>query len=131
MLQPDGHCMYRAVEDQLEVHRDGGAHSTHDYTLLREKTADYIRNHKDELLPFIIQVSIMSARSFLLLPVLQLFSLFPCDTTLMHATHMTQFDCMTSCVSVRLRVVPCHMVMTWQVAECHLMSLPCWRSHVL
>ena len=56
VLQPDGHCMYRAVEDQLEVHSNRDANGAHDYTDLRQKTADYMRSHKDELLPFIIQV---------------------------------------------------------------------------
>lgn len=48
--------MYRAVEDQMGVHSNNGANGAHDYTDLRHKTADYMRSHKDELLPFIIQV---------------------------------------------------------------------------
>ena len=57
-LQPDGHCMYRAVQDQLSLYNDhnANAHSPEGVTALRHKTADYIRNHKEEFLPFLTQV---------------------------------------------------------------------------
>ncbi|KAM5195938.1 OTU domain-containing protein 6A [Hipposideros larvatus] len=40
----DGHCMYRAIQDQLTV--DDTVES------LRARTADYMRSHVDEFLPF-------------------------------------------------------------------------------
>lgn len=68
-LQPDGHCMYRAVQDQLSLHANDQQqqaatsatseddHQTDDVMDLRKKTADYIRNHRDDFLPFLMQVS--------------------------------------------------------------------------
>ena len=68
-MQPDGHCMYRAVQDQLTLrsnndqqHQAAAAnsddsHQADDVTDLRKKTADYIRNHRDDFLPFLMQVS--------------------------------------------------------------------------
>ncbi|XP_076864673.1 deubiquitinase OTUD6B [Brachyhypopomus gauderio] len=44
----DGHCMYRAVEDQLV---DRG--STLGLRELRAQTAQYMRNHADDFLPFL------------------------------------------------------------------------------
>ncbi|KAL3147843.1 hypothetical protein ABBQ32_002566 [Trebouxia sp. C0010 RCD-2024] len=66
-IQPDGHCMYRAVQDQLSLrssndqqHQSATAngddsHQTDDVMDLRKKTADYIRNHRDNFLPFLVQ----------------------------------------------------------------------------
>ncbi|XP_029592057.1 deubiquitinase OTUD6B isoform X2 [Salmo trutta] len=47
-ISSDGHCMYRAVEDQLGQHGLG-------LTLkdLRAKTAQHMRSHADDFLPFI------------------------------------------------------------------------------
>lgn len=52
-LQADGHCMYRAVEDQLEA-CDGDAVP---YEELREETASYMRAFPDDFRPFVTQVS--------------------------------------------------------------------------
>lgn len=61
--------MYRAVQDQLSLHGNDQqqqaaptATSEEDYQTddvmdLRKKTADYIRNHRDDFLPFLMQVS--------------------------------------------------------------------------
>lgn len=68
-LQPDGHCMYRAVQDQLSLHSNDqhqqaattatneNDNQTDDVMDLRKKTADYIRNHRGDFLPFLMQVS--------------------------------------------------------------------------
>ena len=65
--------MYRAVQDQLTLrsnndqqHQTAAAnsddsHQTDDVTDLRKKTADYIRNHRDDFLPFLMQVSAWTA----------------------------------------------------------------------
>ncbi len=54
LLQADGHCMYRAVQDQLEAgEEDPGL----DYQELRQETASYMRAFPDNFLPFINQVS--------------------------------------------------------------------------
>ena len=61
-LQPDGHCMYRAVQDQLSLHSSGEeAHSPQHVFTLRHKTADYIRHHKADFLPFLTQVCYIAA----------------------------------------------------------------------
>lgn len=49
--QADGHCMYRAVEDQLG--QAGGAASAPDHLALRKLAAAHIRAHADDFLPFI------------------------------------------------------------------------------
>ncbi|DBA83091.1 hypothetical protein WJX79_000332 [Trebouxia sp. C0005] len=54
-IQPDGHCMYRAVQDQLNLRSNGDSHAAEDVAELRKKTADYIRHHQDDFLPFLIQ----------------------------------------------------------------------------
>ncbi|XP_012868003.1 PREDICTED: OTU domain-containing protein 6B isoform X3 [Dipodomys ordii] len=47
-IPSDGHCMYRAIEDQLK---------TQDCTLtvakLRSQTAEYMQSHRDDFLPFL------------------------------------------------------------------------------
>jgi V8-like Glu-specific endopeptidase len=53
VLQADGHCLYRSLEDQLEqtaAAADNGSSSEqqqqYNYQQLRELAADYIREHK-------------------------------------------------------------------------------------
>eukprot|EP00198_Chlamydomonas_reinhardtii_P000235 XP_001689570.1 predicted protein [Chlamydomonas reinhardtii] len=50
-IRADGHCMYRAVEDQLG--QAGGAASAPDHLALRKLAAAHIRAHADDFLPFI------------------------------------------------------------------------------
>nr|XP_006636061.1 PREDICTED: OTU domain-containing protein 6B [Lepisosteus oculatus] len=47
-IPSDGHCMYRAVEDQLQER--GGSYSLEQ---LRGRTAQYMRSHIDDFLPFL------------------------------------------------------------------------------
>ncbi len=56
LMQPDGHCMYRAVQDQLSLRSNGDSHPAQDVAELRKKTADYMRHHQDDFLPFLTQV---------------------------------------------------------------------------
>ena len=61
--------MYRAVQDQLSLRSDDQQqqastatisdddHQSGGVTDLRKKTADYIRNHRDDFLPFLMQVN--------------------------------------------------------------------------
>ncbi|KNA19994.1 hypothetical protein SOVF_056320 [Spinacia oleracea] len=51
-VKPDGHCLYRAVEDQLG-HLSGGS-SPYNFQQLREMVASYMRGHTSEFLPFFI-----------------------------------------------------------------------------
>lgn len=52
VLQADGHCLYRSLEDQLEqttaAAADNGSSNEQQYSYqeLRELAADYIREHK-------------------------------------------------------------------------------------
>lgn len=67
-MQPDGHCMYRAVQDQLSLRSDDQQQQTSAATVsdndhqtdavmdLRKKTADYMRSHRNDFLPFLMQV---------------------------------------------------------------------------
>nr|XP_014353373.1 PREDICTED: OTU domain-containing protein 6B-like [Latimeria chalumnae] len=47
-IPTDGHCMYRAIEDQL---KEQGSLLT--LAELRKQTAEYMRNHMDDFLPFL------------------------------------------------------------------------------
>ena len=52
--------MYRAVQDQLSLRSNGNSNDTHpsqDVAELRKKTADYIRHHQEDFLPFLMQVN--------------------------------------------------------------------------
>ena len=46
-MQADGHCLYRAVGDQL------GGGKANDYWTVRTKAAAYMRAHPDQFLPFL------------------------------------------------------------------------------
>ncbi|KAL0335266.1 UNVERIFIED_CONTAM: OVARIAN TUMOR DOMAIN-containing deubiquitinating enzyme 5 [Sesamum radiatum] len=51
-IKPDGHCLYRAVEDQLALHSGGS--SPYTYQELREMVAAYMRKHATDFLPFFL-----------------------------------------------------------------------------
>ncbi|KAF3789354.1 OTU domain-containing protein 6B [Nymphaea thermarum] len=50
-IKPDGHCLYRAVEDQLSLH---GNSFRYTYQELRAMAAAYMREHATEFLPFFL-----------------------------------------------------------------------------
>ncbi|XP_057439322.1 OVARIAN TUMOR DOMAIN-containing deubiquitinating enzyme 5 [Lotus japonicus] len=60
-IKPDGHCLYRAVEDQLAV-RSGGR-SPYTYQELREMVAAYMRNHTSDFIPFFLSENLIEADS--------------------------------------------------------------------
>ncbi|XP_063780159.1 deubiquitinase OTUD6B [Pseudophryne corroboree] len=47
-IPSDGHCMYRAIEQQLKERENSLT-----LTSLRHQTADYMRSHADDFLPFL------------------------------------------------------------------------------
>lgn len=47
-IPSDGHCMYRAIEDQLKERQNSWTVAT-----LRSQTAEYVRSHMDDFLPFL------------------------------------------------------------------------------
>nr|XP_020669451.1 OTU domain-containing protein 6B [Pogona vitticeps] len=47
-IPSDGHCMYRALEDQLKEQQNSWTVST-----LRSRTAEYMGSHMDDFLPFL------------------------------------------------------------------------------
>ncbi|KFO57243.1 OTU domain-containing protein 6B, partial [Corvus brachyrhynchos] len=47
-IPSDGHCMYRAIEDQLKDHQNSWTVAT-----LRNQTAQYMQSHFDDFLPFL------------------------------------------------------------------------------
>ncbi|CAM8922536.1 unnamed protein product [Rhodiola kirilowii] len=51
-IKPDGHCMYRAVEDQLAL--ISGGPSPYTFQQLREMVAAYMRKHTSDFLPFFL-----------------------------------------------------------------------------
>ncbi|KAI4301357.1 hypothetical protein L6164_034644 [Bauhinia variegata] len=60
-IKPDGHCLYRAVEDQL-VLLSGGT-SPYTYQELREMTAAYMREHASDFLPFFLSENLVDGDS--------------------------------------------------------------------
>ncbi|KAM3596394.1 uncharacterized protein V6R79_013749 [Siganus canaliculatus] len=54
-ISSDGHCMYRAVEDQLAQRSKPGLVKS--VKELRSSTAEYMRNHVDDFLPFLTNVN--------------------------------------------------------------------------
>ncbi|XP_057964804.1 OVARIAN TUMOR DOMAIN-containing deubiquitinating enzyme 5 [Malania oleifera] len=54
-IKPDGHCLYRAVEDQLTLLSCGSPPYT--YQELREMAASYMRKHASDFLPFFLSES--------------------------------------------------------------------------
>lgn len=66
-LQPDGNCLYRAVEDQLDgaglgaaaVEEDAGGDAAAPlprHEQLRAAAVDYMRSHEEEFAPFVLPV---------------------------------------------------------------------------
>ncbi len=49
-MEPDGHCMYSAVADQLNSHR---ITKKADYKVTRKAAAEYMRGHVDDFLPYL------------------------------------------------------------------------------
>ncbi|XP_072969475.1 OVARIAN TUMOR DOMAIN-containing deubiquitinating enzyme 5 isoform X2 [Typha angustifolia] len=54
-IKPDGHCLYRAVEDQLSLH--SRSNSPYNYQELREMVAKYMRENASDFLPFFLSDS--------------------------------------------------------------------------
>lgn len=51
-IKPDGHCLYRAIENQLSLHSKGTTQYNHQE--LRQMTAKYMREHAADFLPFFL-----------------------------------------------------------------------------
>ncbi|KAH6799503.1 Cysteine proteinases superfamily protein [Perilla frutescens var. frutescens] len=51
-IKPDGHCLYRAVENQLAL--QSGGSSAYTYQELRKMVAAYMREHVGDFLPFFL-----------------------------------------------------------------------------
>ncbi|XP_075501580.1 OVARIAN TUMOR DOMAIN-containing deubiquitinating enzyme 5-like [Primulina tabacum] len=51
-IKADGHCLYRAVEDQLAFHSGGSSPCS--YQELREMVANYMRKNASDFLPFFL-----------------------------------------------------------------------------
>jgi len=61
--------MYRAVQDQLSLRSNGDSHPAQDVAELRKKTADYMRHHQDDFLPFLTQVCTQCTSPTVYLPI--------------------------------------------------------------
>ncbi|CAI9285624.1 unnamed protein product [Lactuca saligna] len=51
-IKPDGHCLYRAVEDQLKIKSKSSSFYT--FQELRKMVADYMRKNSSDFLPFFL-----------------------------------------------------------------------------
>lgn len=51
-IKPDGHCLYRAIENQLSLHSKGTTQYNHQE--LRQMAAKYMRDHAADFLPFFL-----------------------------------------------------------------------------
>ncbi|KAG8368836.1 hypothetical protein BUALT_Bualt15G0088200 [Buddleja alternifolia] len=60
-IKPDGHCLYRAVEDQLALHC-GGA-SPYTFQELRQMVAAYMRKNVSEFLPFFLSENMVDGET--------------------------------------------------------------------
>lgn len=56
-IKPDGHCLYRAVENQLAFH--SGGKSPYTYLELRKLVAVYMRKHTSDFLPFFLSENLI------------------------------------------------------------------------
>ncbi|WFD24540.1 ubiquitinyl hydrolase 1 [Malassezia equina] len=50
-ITPDGHCLYNAIADQMNLRYP--APELYTYAMLRKAAANYMRQHADEFMPFI------------------------------------------------------------------------------
>jgi len=60
-IKPDGHCLYRAIENQLSLHP--GLPCKFSYQELREMAAAYMRSHAEDFLPFYLSESDIDTES--------------------------------------------------------------------
>ncbi|XP_051146748.1 OVARIAN TUMOR DOMAIN-containing deubiquitinating enzyme 5 [Andrographis paniculata] len=60
-IKPDGHCLYRAVEDQLALHSGGS--SPYSYQELRQMVAAYMRKNTTDFLPFFLSENVVDEQS--------------------------------------------------------------------
>lgn len=60
-IKPDGHCLYRAVEDQLAF-LSGGT-SPYTYQELRTMAAAYMKKHASDFLPFFLSENLVEGDS--------------------------------------------------------------------
>jgi OTU domain-containing protein 6 len=52
-MKPDGHCLYRAIEDQLALYPDTSS-IKFSFQKLREVAASYMRSHAKDFAPFVV-----------------------------------------------------------------------------
>jgi OTU domain-containing protein 6 len=66
-INPDGHCLFSAIADQLTLSGITPA-SEPNYKAVRRAAADYIQSHKDDFIPFLLSgdnnVDVMSPQEF-------------------------------------------------------------------
>ncbi|OIT08347.1 PREDICTED: OTU domain-containing protein 6B-like [Nicotiana attenuata] len=60
-IKPDGHCLYRAVENQLALH--SGGLSPYTYLELRHMAAGYMTKHATDFLPFFLSENMSEGES--------------------------------------------------------------------
>lgn len=60
-MNPDGHCLYAAVADQLNLKQP--APQAYDYSAVRSAAAAYMRAHREDFLPFLAEIDDVGADS--------------------------------------------------------------------
>ncbi|KAJ3693564.1 hypothetical protein LUZ60_009044 [Juncus effusus] len=53
-IKPDGHCLYRAVENQLLLNNNKGNAPSYNFQELRELTANYMKENRNDFIPFFL-----------------------------------------------------------------------------
>ena len=66
-IPPDGNCLFRAVEDQIEQAGPPVSSSGRSHSDLRQRAASHMQQHPDDYLPFVIQVCDSALSEFELL----------------------------------------------------------------
>jgi len=94
-MQADGHCLYRAVGDQLDE-PSNGAERTDVFWVIRARAAAYMRAHPDQFIPFMPEACSFSA-SFLtgaVSIVQHLMSLAPSTLIILDPSCFKRITCM-------------------------------------
>lgn len=61
-IQPDGHCLFASILDQLKLRHDGDKIQDLNVYKLRSLACNYIRDHKEEFIPYLFDETTLSLK---------------------------------------------------------------------
>lgn len=61
-IQPDGHCLFASILDQLKLRHDGDEIQSLDVYKLRSLACNYIRDHKEDFIPYLLDEETLSVK---------------------------------------------------------------------